>query len=146
MNNKYNIIGSCAAALVAVALGIPGVSYCATSHSPCRQDCLNFVEPTISWPAKQCSNTIQDTSKADSYRISNSRLQAEQEVQRLRDTQRAELDRQRSVEIEIMKSMQQLDAIDAENRKRELEEEQQLLQSLTRGRQRPPVQKIRPKK
>jgi len=42
--------------------------------------------------------------------------------------------------------MQQQDTIDAENRKREQEEEQLYLQSLRRGIQPPPVQIIGPNK
>ncbi len=146
MINKLYTIGRYAVVLIVVALGIPTLSYCATSHLPWSPDCLNFVDKAKPWLVRLCSNATQDSSKADYYRVSSSRLQAEQDAQRRRDQERAKLDRQRQLEIEALKSMQQLDAIDAENRKREQEEEQLLLRSLTPGTKRAPVQKIGPNK
>jgi len=133
------MIGRCAVVLIIVAFGIPSLSYCGTQPSPGCPGLLDLVDPVKSWSAKTCSNTAQDSSKADYHRASNPQLQAEQEAQRRREMERARLERQRQREIEIIRNMQQQDIIDAENRNYELQQQQLLLQRLAPGPQRPPV-------
>ena len=142
---KYHIIGTFVMAFIIVALEIPSLSYCGTRPFP-RRPCLAFMDPVKSWFVRTCSNTAQDSSKADYYRVSNSQLQAEQEAQRRREEERAKLDSQRRREIEIIKSMQQQDIIDAENRKYELQQQQLLFQRLTPAIQPAPGNIIRPNK
>ena len=144
MIKKSHIIGTCAVVFIIVALEIPSFSYCGTRSFPQCSGRLDFMDPVKSWSVRTCSNTAQDSSKADYYRASNSQLQAEQEAQRRREEERAKLERQRQREIEIMKNMQQQDIIDAENRKYELQQQQLLLQGLAPRKQPPPVNIIRP--
>ncbi|MGO9121137.1 MAG: hypothetical protein ACLQPD_26435 [Desulfomonilaceae bacterium] len=140
---KSQIIGTFVVAFIIVALEIPSLSYCGTRPFP-RRPRLDFMDPVQSWFVKPCSNTAQDSSKADYYRVSSSQLQAEQEAQRRREEERAKLDSQRRREIEIIKNMQQQDIIDAENRKYELQQQQLLLQRLTPAIQPAPGNIIRP--
>jgi hypothetical protein len=120
-----------------VALEIPSLSYCGTRLFAQYPRLLDFMDPMESSFVRTCSNTAQDSSKANYNRISNSQLQAEQEAQRRREEERAKLDRQRQREIQILKNMQQQDKIDAENRKYELQQQQLLLQRVAPGPQPP---------
>ena len=145
INNSY-ITLKCAAALLIVALTVPSLSYCATRAFVWRPDCLNFADSAKSSVAEHSAKSAQASSKADFYLASNSQSLAEQEAQRLGQQERAKLDRQRQLEMEVIKNMQQLDTIDAENRKRELEEERLLLQRLAPGTKQRPVRRIGPNK
>ena len=87
------------------------------------------MDPVKSWFVRTCSNTAQDSSKADYYRASNSQLQAEQEAQRRREEERAKLGASEATGNRNNKNMQQQDKIDAENRKYELQQQQLLLQA-----------------
>ncbi len=142
MIKKCHIVGICVVVFVILALEIPSLCYGGTRPFPRRS--LDFMYPAKSWFVRTCSNTARDSSKADSYRASSSQLQAEQEAQRRREQERAKLERQRLREIQILKSMQEQDKIDAENREYERQEQQLLLQSLTPAKPPAPSHKIGP--
>ncbi len=143
MINTSRIFATCLV-ILSIIVAVPSISYSGNPALPSRPEASVSLHQLKS-PLKTCSNTAQDPSKPDNYRPRISQSQLEQEAQRRREQEKARQDRQRRLEMEIFKDMQRQDQIDADNRKYERKQQQNLLQRLMPGAQSQPGPKMNPK-